>query len=226
MSNARKKPRTYYDNSEIMVNSVQITNIKGLDTQIDRQTDRQIDWQLGSGPLCPMHLGLYKRALCAPYRIMVAMAPDKILITSGSKKGTQIYYFFSLKRLRKRTPSRFASGDPIDRNTRLLGIYLSLKDLIKFPLIRRPKIETPLHVPQKWGPYGNRRPFPSLASPVRSHPSSFKVPGIRDFPKHQVPSVLQRPLWREVPISGGYLNISSRVSSEGAPSQSPLHGAS
>jgi hypothetical protein len=70
---------------------------------------------------------------------MGAVAPRlKIFITSGSKKGTQIYYFFPLKSPHKRTPSRFASGAPMERNTRLQGIYISLKDLIKIPLIRRP----------------------------------------------------------------------------------------
>jgi hypothetical protein len=44
--------------------------------------------------------------------------PDLILITSGSKKGTQIYYFF-LSRVPQTNPSRFASGDPMERNTRL-----------------------------------------------------------------------------------------------------------
>ena len=41
-----------------------------------------------------MHLGLNRRAFCAPYRIMGALASRlKILMTYGSKKGTQIYYF-------------------------------------------------------------------------------------------------------------------------------------
>jgi hypothetical protein len=70
---------------------------------------------------------------------MGAVAPRlKILITSGSKKGTQIYYFFSLKSPSKRTPSRFTSGASMERNTRPQGIYISLKDLVKIPLIRRP----------------------------------------------------------------------------------------
>jgi hypothetical protein len=69
---------------------------------------------------------------------MGAVAPRlKILITSGSKKETQIYYFFSLESAHKRTPSRFASRAPMERNTHLQGTYISLKDLIKIPLIRR-----------------------------------------------------------------------------------------
>ena len=54
---------------------------------------------------------------------MGAVAPRlKILMTSGSKKGTQIYYFFSLKSPSKRTPSRFPSGAPMERDTHLQGI--------------------------------------------------------------------------------------------------------
>ena len=51
------------------------------------------------------------------------MAPSlKILMTSGSKKGTQIYYFFSRKSPSKWTPSRFPSRAPMERDTRLQGI--------------------------------------------------------------------------------------------------------
>ena len=56
----------------------------------------------------------------------------KGLITSGSKNGTQIYYFFSVKSPRKRTPTRYTSGAPMERDTRLQDIYISLKDLTKF----------------------------------------------------------------------------------------------
>jgi len=133
--------------------------------QADRQRDRQTEisnWVRGLS--APMHLGLNRRALCVPYRIMGAVAPKlKFLMTSWSKKGTQIYYFFSLKSPSKRTPSRFPSGAPMERDTRLQGICISLKDLIKIPLMRRPQERNAIHVPRKWGPYGNRRPFPSLA---------------------------------------------------------------
>jgi len=58
-----------------------------------------------------MHLGLNRWAICGPYQIMGAVAPRlKILMASGSKKGTQIYYFFSLKR----TPPRFPSRAPME----------------------------------------------------------------------------------------------------------------
>ena len=90
------------------------------------------------GLSAPMHLGLNRRALCAPYWIIGAVAPRlKILMTSGSKKGTQIYYFFSLKSPSKWTPSRFPSGAPVERETCLQDICIYLKDLIKIPLVRR-----------------------------------------------------------------------------------------
>jgi hypothetical protein len=86
-----------------------------------------------------MLLGLKRRALCAPYQIMGDVVSRlKILKMSRSKKGTQIYYFFSLKSPHKRTPSRFASWAPMERNIHLQDIYISLKDLIKIPVIRRP----------------------------------------------------------------------------------------
>jgi len=55
----------------------------------------------------------------------------KILMASVSKKGIQIY-FYSLKSPDKRTPSRFPKRAPKERDIRLKGILLSLKDLIKF----------------------------------------------------------------------------------------------
>jgi len=55
------------------------------------------------------------------------MAPRlKILIPSGSKKGTQIYYPFLSKSPGKRLPSRFPSRTPLERDTRLQGIFTSL----------------------------------------------------------------------------------------------------
>ena len=60
-----------------------------------------------------MYLGLNGRALFAPYQIMGVVAPrHEIVITSGSKKGTQIYYLFSLKSPRKRTPHQVRQRGP------------------------------------------------------------------------------------------------------------------
>jgi hypothetical protein len=93
-----------------------------------------------------MHLGLIDRPY-VPHNLVstqegpvpllqLQTAPSlKILMSSGSKKGTQIYFFFSLKNPGKQTPSRFPNRVPMDRDTHLQGICISLENLIK---IRRP----------------------------------------------------------------------------------------
>jgi len=45
-------------------------------------------------------------------------------------------------------------------------------------------------------------------------------------PDSVIPSVLKGPLWRQMAISRAFLNIPSRVPSEGAPPRGPLHTAS
>jgi hypothetical protein len=50
----------------------------------------------------------------------------KILMSSGSKKGTQIYYPFHSKSPSQQIPSRFPNGAPIERDTRLQDIFTSL----------------------------------------------------------------------------------------------------
>jgi len=55
------------------------------------------------------------------------MAPRlKILMSWGSKKGTQIYYPFLSVSSGKRIPSRHTSGAPKEREARLQGIFTSL----------------------------------------------------------------------------------------------------
>jgi len=55
------------------------------------------------------------------------MAPrHKILMSSGSKKEIQIYFPFFLKSPGKRIPSRFTNGAPMERDTRLQGIFTYL----------------------------------------------------------------------------------------------------
>jgi hypothetical protein len=49
----------------------------------------------------------------------------KILMSSGSKKGTQIYYPF-LSKSPGKIPSRFCNGAPMERDTCLQGIFTSL----------------------------------------------------------------------------------------------------
>ena len=50
----------------------------------------------------------------------------KNLISSGSKKGTRIYYPFFPKSPGKRIPSRFPNGAPKEIDNRLQGIFTSL----------------------------------------------------------------------------------------------------
>jgi len=95
-----------------------------------------------------MHLGLIDRPF-VPHNLISTqegpvpllqfqMAPRlKIVMSSGSKKGTQIYFFFSLKNPGKRTLSRLPNRVPMDRDTHLLGICISLENLIKIPLNKK-----------------------------------------------------------------------------------------
>jgi hypothetical protein len=81
----------------------------------------------------PMHLGLTYGPF-VPHNPISAqespaplpkfqMAPRlKILMSSGSKKRTQIYCTFLSKSPNKRIPSRFPNGAPMERDTRLQGI--------------------------------------------------------------------------------------------------------
>ena len=82
--------------------------------------------------MVPMHLGLIDRPFMShnlstqegPFPLpKFQMAPRlKILMFSGSKKGTKIYFFFSLKNPGKRTPSRFPNRVSMERDIRLQGI--------------------------------------------------------------------------------------------------------
>jgi len=152
---------------------------------------------------------------------MGAVAPRlKILMTSGSKKEAQKYCFFSLKSPRKRTPSRFPSGAPMERDTHLQGICMSLKDLIRIPLKKAPIKKRPSMFPRSGVHMEMDAHFQALLNEFPSkgallHPS-FKVPSIRVSPQSQVPR-------REMPISGDYLDISSRVPQEEASPKTPFN---
>jgi hypothetical protein len=52
--------------------------------------------------------------------------------------------------------------------------------------------------------------------------SSIKVPSTREPPTYQVPLEWKVAPWRRMPISRDFLNISSRVPSEGAPPEAPF----
>jgi len=87
----------------------------------------------------------------------------------GSKKKEPRYAFsFSLESPSKQTPSKFPYRAPIERTACLHSLfYIPLKFLIKIylnkenvPSLKGPRKGVFLHVPQKWGPYGNTGPFP------------------------------------------------------------------
>ena len=187
----------------------------------------------------PMHLDLTDRPF-VPHNLISAqestvplpkfqMAPRfKILMSSGSKKGTKIYYPFVPRSPSKRITSRFPSGVPMEWDTRLQGIFASLliylfisKALRKERPSMLPKsgapMETDAHYrviiyllgslvkkpPSRspsWIPLGERCPFP------RPLHSSFKVPSIRAPPPDSCfPSDVKGPLWREMPYPEPFL---------------------
>jgi hypothetical protein len=73
------------------------------------------------------------------------MAPRlEILMISGSKKGTQLYVFFSLKNPSKRTPSRFPNGAPMETEARLQGIlHISQKPHLSGSPVKEPSLKVP-----------------------------------------------------------------------------------
>jgi len=84
---------------------------------------------LGSSPYCPDVSRHYRRTLCAPYQLRTALSlyqsprwpPDlKILMFSGSKKGTQIYYPFLSRVPTSESPPGSPTG-PLrrERNARI-----------------------------------------------------------------------------------------------------------
>jgi hypothetical protein len=91
-----------------------------------------------------MHLGLIDRPFM-PHNLISAQkspvpllkfqrAPRlKILMSSGSKQGTQVYFLLFSQNPGKCTPNRA----PMERDARLQGIFISLKNLIKIPLHKK-----------------------------------------------------------------------------------------
>jgi hypothetical protein len=90
-----------------------------------------------------------------------------MLMSSGSKKGTQIYFSFSLKRLRQTNPLQVSQRGPYGESNPFTGPFcISLESLIKispnkniFLSLKGPKQRASLHVPPKRGSYGYKRPF-------------------------------------------------------------------
>jgi hypothetical protein len=69
----------------------------------------------------------------------------KILMSSGYKKETQIYYPFHSKSPGKRIPSRFSNGDPMERDTRLQGIFYVSLNLSRFIIPSESLLRDPPH---------------------------------------------------------------------------------
>ena len=143
-----------------------------------------------------MYLGLVDRPF-VPHNLISAqespvplpefqMAPRlKLLMSSGSKKGTQIYYPFSLKKSQQVNPLQVPPWGPYGERYLLTGHF-------DISLYRNgPKKRASLHGPQKRGPYGNGRPFPEhyltylSGSPVKE--PSLQVPHMQS-PRREMPS--------------------------------------
>ena len=180
------------------------------------------------------------------------MAPRlKILLSSGSKKGTQIYYPFLSKSPGKRIPSSFPNGAPMDRDTRLQCIFTYL--LIYFFISKALEKEGPSMFPKSGAPMETEAHSRALLNISFGVPSkgvlppgpSHGIPSQRDAPflepsfihhsslrymspsppppDSRFPSGVKGSLWREMAVSRALLNISSRVCSKGALPRSPLH---
>ena len=132
----------------------------------------------------------------------------------GSKKGTQIYFSFSLKSPGKRTPSRFPNRAPMKGDNRLQGIlHVSQKPHYSGSPRKGTLPQSPLHgiphrgTPHHWSPPSFIYQSPRCTIPP-SHITRFTSDG------NGTP-------WRKMPVSGDFLNGSSRFPSEGAPPEAP-----
>jgi len=127
--------------------------------QIYLCTDRYIDLHWVWTLTVPMHLDLTDGPF-VPHNLISAqespvplpkfqMTPRlKILMSSGTKKGTQIYYPSLSKSPWKQIPSRFPNRAPMERGTRLQGIfhlswYIFLTYLLGSP-VKEPSLQVPL----------------------------------------------------------------------------------
>jgi hypothetical protein len=118
----------------------------------------------------PIHLGLSdgpfvpRNLISAQYSPVplpkFQMAPRfKILMSSGSKIGTQIYYPFISKSPGKQI-SKFPNGAPVERDIHLQGIFIYL--LIYLFISKALRKERPSLFPKSGAPVETRRPFLSL----------------------------------------------------------------
>ena len=126
----------------------------------------------------------------------------KILMSSGPKKGTQVYFF--LKSPGKRTPSMFPNRAPMKTEALLQSILRLSQNLhlsgspVKYPSLKVTFMESL----SEW--------CPNTTALLHS---SFKVPGVRTPPSPRripgSPQMERAPPWKETPLSGDFLNIRS-----------------
>jgi len=159
-----------------------------------------------------MHLGLNRRALCAPYRIMGAVAPRlKILMTSGSKKGTQIYYVI-LSKVPANKPLQVAQRGPYGERYSPTGhLHISKGPNKNSSNKKASRKKHPSMFPKSGAPmeidaHSQTLLNISYSSPVkepRSPPSSiFQSPRYMNLPpRHQAPlSTIGGPVERDAHI--------------------------
>jgi len=120
------------------------------------------------------------------------MAPRlKILMSSGSKKGTQIYYPFLSKSTGKRIPSRFPNGAPMERNAILQGIFTSRYIYIYLFISKALRKERPSMFPKSEAPMETDAHFRVIFNISFGVPSKGALsPGL----PHGVPSEIDAPL--------------------------------
>jgi hypothetical protein len=103
----------------------------------------------------------------------------KIIVASGSKKGTRIYFSFSLKSPSKWTPSRFPNRAPMGRDACLQGIlHISQKPHLLGSPVKEPSLKVPFME-------SLTERCPTTRALLHS---SIKVPSIRAPPHTRFPS--------------------------------------
>ena len=176
------------------------------------------------GPFVPHNLVSTQESPVSLPRFQMA-SRLKILISSGSKKGSQLYYPFLSKSPGKRIPSILPNVVRMERDNRLQGMFTSLliylfnsKALRKERPSTFPKSEAPMETDANsrallnisFGFSSTGAPPPEALStePLQTetlhsysliHPS-LKVRSRRD--PYQFP--LAGPLWKEMPVSRAF----------------------
>ena len=122
-------------------------------------------------------------------------------MASGSKKGTQIYFYFSLKSPGKRTPSKFPNKAPMEREVRLQGIlHISQKPHKNSSNKKAPRKKRPSKFPKSGAPTEADAHFRallniSLGSPIKE--PTLKVPFMESLPEiYPAPRALLHPSFR------------------------------